>query len=128
MCVARSVPSPRIIPFAQIYYQNVRGVRTKIYELRQGISLHNYSIFSIREIWFTSNIRSEELGFHNYLVYRFDRVFTSSMSSRGGRVFLAAKRNLNSSHIETGFVAVKHIFIKIKLNNLFYFRMFSHST
>lgn len=55
------------------YYQNVRGLRTKLDTLRQNIPTLNYDVYCLTETWLYDQIFSPELGFTNYDVYRLDR-------------------------------------------------------
>lgn len=78
--------SSRISEPIQIYYQNVRGVRTKIHELRVNIPLFNYNVYAFSETRLNSNTNSEELGFVDCNIYRFDRNASTSDCLRGGVV------------------------------------------
>lgn len=101
----------------EAYYQNVRGVRTKIHQLRECVSLNNYSFYVLTETWLNANISSQELGFKNYDVYRSDRNSDTSDKLRGGGVLIAACRTLRSSLVVTSVTSVEHVFVKFRFNN-----------
>ncbi|XP_062539007.1 uncharacterized protein LOC134207301 [Armigeres subalbatus] len=61
------------------YYQNVRGLRTKIESL---------------QTWLHSDISNAEIS-SDYTIYRGDRSESTSLHSRGGGVLIAAKNNLD---------------------------------
>jgi len=57
-------------PFTlDIYYQNVRGLNTKLKYLNAQIPYSNFNVFAFTEMWLSKNISSSELGFYNYNVY-----------------------------------------------------------
>lgn len=100
-----------------IYYQNVRGLRTKLHHLRQSIPLSNYDIIAFSETWLHDGISDAELGFICYDIYRFDRNASSSVSVRGGGVLVAVKQNLKCSIINSNITSVEHILIKLTLRS-----------
>ena len=64
-----------------IYYQNIRGVRTKVNELRLSSSESDYNIIILAETWLDENIPSSLLFGSEYTVTRGDRtVYNSSLS------------------------------------------------
>jgi len=49
-----------------MFYQNVRGLLTKIPYLRNALLNVNYDIICLNETWLNSNVFDAELGFNNY--------------------------------------------------------------
>jgi len=97
-CVS-SVPNI-VCNFLKTYYQNVRGLRTKLNTLRCNFILFDsYDIIILTETWLTPNIDNAELGFVGYHIFRFDRNSHTSSSTRGGGVLIAIKSNLKASLI-----------------------------
>ena len=66
-----------------IYYQNVRGLNTKVNEFYAASTLAKFDVYALAETWLTSNVTSSELFNEKYTVIRHDHVL-----SRGGGVLL----------------------------------------
>ncbi|KAK9730293.1 Endonuclease-reverse transcriptase [Popillia japonica] len=80
-----------------VYYQNVRGLRTKTQQLyTQTLDLH-YDIVCLTETYLNSSVLNGELFNANYTVYRRDRESCASLKSDGGGVLLAIRNNFLSS-------------------------------
>jgi hypothetical protein len=78
-----------------IFYQNVRGLRTKTNDAYLEILKEDYDLICLTETWLHSNITSEELFDERYLVLRRDRGDTVfSNRSMGGGVLIAVKRTI----------------------------------
>jgi hypothetical protein len=76
-----------------IYYQNVRGLRTKQPELFENVCSTDYSIICLTETWLN------DLCYHNlfpdwYTVFRSDRA--SVNTTRGGEVLIALSSRVRS--------------------------------
>lgn len=80
----------------RIYYENVRGLRTKLNDLKKSLPqlLEPYDIFILTETWLSSHISDSELGFQNFNVYRCDRSPLTSQFSRAGGVLIALRKTL----------------------------------
>lgn len=60
-----------------VLYQNVRGLRTKLIDFKQNVSVSNVEILCISESCLNSNILySEVLAVNEYSVFRRDREST----------------------------------------------------
>jgi len=102
-----------------MYYQNVRGLRTKLVSLRCSVpSFLNYDILVLTETWLTPDIDDSELGFTGYQLFRLDRNSENSPHSRGGGVLLAVKSALNPQPITTNVNNVEQIFVLLSLNSV----------
>lgn len=71
-----------------IYYQNVRGIRTKLKDLVCGAPLIEYDILVFTETWLINTIYDAELGLTDFDIYRNDRCEITQDSSRGGEYSL----------------------------------------
>lgn len=78
-----------------IYYQNVRGLRSKLNTFRLNLLENCYPIVALTETWLTHSIRSSELFPDNYTVLRRDRDVMLTGKSRGGGVLLAVDESIN---------------------------------
>lgn len=106
----------RLSPFG-IYYQNVRGLRTKIHDLRSAILLasESYDIIVLVETWLSNDILDAELGLNDYKLFRFDRNSDTSMYIRGEGILIAVNRRLPNRAIVTSISSVEQLFVN---NNL----------
>lgn len=77
-----------------IYYQNVRGLRTKSHEFLRNILCNNYDVVCIAESWLNTNFHNSEYFDSRYEVYRCDRNVMVSGYERGGGVLIAVRRDL----------------------------------
>ena len=84
--------------FLSLYYQNVRGLRTKTNTLNLALSSSDYDIIALSETWLRDDICNSELT-ADYKVYRCDRNHETSALQRGGGVLIGIKNNLTSSTI-----------------------------
>lgn len=85
-----------------MYYQNVRGLRTKLVELRCTVSSLAviYDVIVFHETWLIDGISDAELGLNNYKIFRLDRCDRTSACRRGGGVLIAVRNNFICSHID----------------------------
>lgn len=74
-----------------VYYQNVRGLRTKT-NIRTNISACQHDIIIFTEHWLNENFFSSEYFDDNYSVERYDR--KSSNKERGGGALVAIKNRI----------------------------------
>ncbi|XP_058827779.1 uncharacterized protein LOC131687700 [Topomyia yanbarensis] len=79
-----------------IYYQNVRGLRTKIDELFIAVSDAEYDVIVLTETWLNDQINSLQLFGSKYTAYRNDRDPDSTGKKRGGGVLIAVSNRLSS--------------------------------
>jgi hypothetical protein len=77
-----------------IYYQNCRGLRTKLHTLFMSILTNSYDIIILTETWLNADIFDTEFIDNRYIVYRADRDRVASGRRDGGGVLIAVKRTL----------------------------------
>lgn len=99
----------------KIYYQNVRGLRTKLKKLACSIAILNYDIYLFSETWLNQDIANSELGFQNFTVYRCDRNPNTSTRKTGGGVLIAVRNSIQSKLLNIQRSDVETIFVLIKL-------------
>lgn len=91
-----------LIKFSSInlYYQNVRGLRTKTHEFLSSLASSSADIIILTETWLNDSVNSSELFDDRYNVYRRDRVVNKlSKKKDGGGVLIAVTKKLCSKHI-----------------------------
>lgn len=113
----RNQTSPAVESQLTIYYQNVRGIRTKLDSLRTTIPLFSCDLFAFTETWLFAGVFTPEIGFSDHDVFRCDRSVSTSNYSRGGGVLLAVRRNLRCSQINTRNSTIEHVCVKFKLHS-----------
>lgn len=84
-----------------IYYQNVRGLNTKIDVFSPNVSDCEYHIIALSETWLKSDVISSELFPNHYEVYRSDRNFEQVGLTSGGGVLIAIDNTIKSEVIDT---------------------------
>lgn len=82
-----------------MYYQNVRGLRTKTNQVYLNTLNLNLDIIIFTETWLTENYENSELFSEKFIVYRNDRNSRSSAFARGGGVLIAINSHLQSNKI-----------------------------
>jgi len=100
-----------------LYYQNVRGLRSKLFNLHSNFVLLSYDIFLLTETWLSNDINNAELNFSGYTIFRCDRSIHSSNFSRGGGVLIAVRNNLRPQLIPTGVQNFEQLFVRISVTN-----------
>lgn len=103
-----------------VYYQNVRGLRSKLDNFRLEMLVNDYPVIALTETWLNSSVNNSELFPGNYNVLRCDRDESSSGMSRGGGVVLAINNSIKVhrlAELETD--AVDNIWARLKISNNF---------
>lgn len=80
-----------------LYYQNCRGLRSKLHTLFMNILLHSYDIIILTETWLTSDIFDNELIDSRYVLFRCDRDREATGRRDGGGVLVAVLRSIATS-------------------------------
>lgn len=80
-----------------IYYQNVRGIRTKLQDVYKNVLLCNYQVIIFTETWLNDNIFTAEILDDRYQIFRRDRQSnTFSKDKDGGGVLIAVLKSLSA--------------------------------
>lgn len=82
-----------------LYYQNVRGLNSKLADFYNGTIAVGFDIYAITETWLDSGVANGEIFDQSYEVFRSDRNFHRLGLSRGGGVLLAVKSDFKPLHI-----------------------------
>ena len=101
----------------KVYYQNVRGLRTKIDELFVAASEGEYDIIVLTETWLNETINSLQLFGSRYTVYRQDRDPLSTGKFRGGGTLIAVSNHLSSKRkLDIG-NDLEQLWVSVCINN-----------
>lgn len=95
-----------------MYYQNVRGLRTKLTTLLCNASICEYQVLMFTETNLSDDISDAELGLNNYLIFRKDRSKETSHKKTMGGVLLAVHKSIPCSLLPTE-SPIEQIYIKI---------------
>ena len=98
------------------YFQNIRGLRSKAYDLLLLIKKYKIDILMLQETWLSQNVEFKLKGFK---VYRQDRV----NNPRGGGIAIICKENLDTEVINSNEIMemgevneLQFVTIKLKTN------------
>lgn len=81
----------------KIYYQNVRGIRSKTRDVKLNILSNNFDILIFTETWLCDGVFDGEFIDNRYTVYRKDRKQTEvGKFKNGGGVMIAVNNSLES--------------------------------
>lgn len=83
-----------------VYYQNVRGLRTKCQALYSNTSKHDFDIICLTETSLNDSFVNNVLFDNRYLVFRHDRDDRTSAKSIGGGSLIAIKKCLSPNIIQ----------------------------
>lgn len=103
------------------YYQNVRGLNTKVTEFYSSVSECEFDVIALSETWLHCDVSSSELFPDSYVVCRKDRKFQRLNQQCGGGVLLAFKSHIKSevldvSLFDMNFPAIDFLAVKCSIN------------
>lgn len=99
-----------------IYYQNVRGLRTKTRECYLNIINNNYDIIIFTETWLCDSINNAEIFGNSYMVYKCNRSIVNSTKKIGGGVLVAVNIKFSSTLVNFSEVSInEEIWVKVSL-------------
>ena len=82
------------------FYQNVRGLNTKITDFYNFTTSTDYDLIGLTETWLKPSVNSSELFNHNYLVLRCDRNVQALGVSKGGGALLAVTNRVCAAPLD----------------------------
>lgn len=78
----------------KLYYQNVRGLRTKCPDFYRNVSQSNHDVIVITETWLLDSIGNSELFDERYIVWRRNCDFQVTGQTKGGGVMIAVRMDI----------------------------------
>ena len=100
-----------------IYYQNVRGLRTKSVDFFTSVLTEAYPVIVLTETWLNDTFSNTILIDKRYTVYRKDRSTSTSSKSRGGGVLIAVLNTFQSEVIDYDLYSTREeIWVAIYIN------------
>lgn len=79
-----------------VYYQNVRGINSKLSTVKKNSSSREFNIMCLTETWLNNSVLDSEIIDPSYRVYRRDRDPLTSQKTKGGGVLIAISDDLIS--------------------------------
>lgn len=101
-----------------VYYQNVRGLRTKTHDLHKSSAINNYKIICLSETWLNNSFYDSEILHDDYTIFRKDRLYSLSSTGRGGGCLIAVRKNMTAQRMqefETQLDFLEDVWIRILL-------------
>lgn len=83
----------------KIYYQNVRGLKSKTKNFRLKLLQSSYDVILLCETWLHDAIFSSELFDDKYIIYRKDRDNSLFSKNDGGGCLIAVRKDLFSKRL-----------------------------
>ncbi|CAG9136232.1 unnamed protein product [Plutella xylostella] len=99
-----------------VYYQNVRGLRTKTNQFYRNICLHSFDLIAVTESWLNDSIYDSELFDGRYCVWRRDRDYKLTNQELGGGVLLATRKHLSVTPRPNWNSSAEDLWISINLS------------
>jgi exonuclease III len=99
------------------YYQNVRGLRSKLDDVRQYLSYTDNDVICLTETWLNDSVNTLELFPIHFNIYRKDRDLAVNSKKDGGGVLIAVRKSLISERIEYLETDDENIWIRILTGN-----------
>ena len=87
-----STASITLLSSLSIYYQNARGINSKLVELFNSLLTCNFELIILTETWLTDSVANSEFCPDNFEIYRSDRKFNKTTLTRGGGVLIAMRK------------------------------------
>ncbi|EFA13138.1 hypothetical protein TcasGA2_TC002010 [Tribolium castaneum] len=102
----------------QIYYQNVRGLRTKLSELYNNILCEQYPVIVLTETLLNPDINNSEfIDTNKYMVFRSDRSPEVTNKFRGGGVLIAVEKNFPSNQVQCDATMREELWVFVYVNS-----------
>lgn len=100
-----------------IYYQNVRGLRSKTNIFYRNVCAASYDIIILTETWLLDGISDAELFDGRYVVWRRDRDYKYTGQTRGGGVLIATHKMLATIYQPTYQSTAEDLWVTLDFGN-----------
>lgn len=78
----------------EIYYQNVRWLRSKTIEFYRNLCTNSYDLIILTENWLNDRVLDFEVFDNRFIVWRRDRNYNLAYQKSGGGVLTASRNSL----------------------------------
>lgn len=103
-----------------IFYQNCRGVKSKLEQLRFSLINNDCDIIALSETWLNKSIATAEFSLDDRICFRRDRNKLVTGKSQGGGVLLAVRNCYIITEYQIFDEDQEAVCVKIKLNNNYF--------
>lgn len=83
----------------KLYYQNTRGLRTKLAQFLFASRTYDFDIVALTETWLNADIADSQLFTNNFTVHRHDRNQNLTDHTRGGGCLVAINKDISNYRI-----------------------------
>lgn len=97
------------------FYQNCRGLRTKLNNFKCNVSSLNCDFIVLTETWLTDNFSNSELGLDSFNIFGYDRCSFTSNCLRGGGVLISVHKDIPVYSVPISQLNVEHIFVHFSI-------------
>ncbi|XP_055632829.1 uncharacterized protein LOC129773254 [Toxorhynchites rutilus septentrionalis] len=102
----------------RFYYQNVRGLKSKIDDFFLACLEVEYDVIVLVETWLDERINSVQLFGNSFNVFRMDRNHKNSLRKVGGGVLIAVRKVFDSCLCTEGMVdSLEQVFVQISVTD-----------
>lgn len=100
----------------KIFYQNVRGIRTKTNVIYLALLNTDFDVIVFSETWLNDSISCSEIIDNRYTVFRRDRESAESCKSDGGGVLIAVSKRYKSCRIDSWETRCEDLWVNIVMD------------
>lgn len=103
-----------------LYYQNCRGLRTKLNTIYMNILIECYDVIILTETWLSPNILDSEFIDSRYNVFRCDRNRDATGKKDGGGTLIAVHQSVITTRLTLKSVIplnFDYVLLKLKSHN-----------
>lgn len=100
-----------------MYYQNVRGLRTKASILYRNVCVNSYDIICFTESWLNDGFFNNELFDDRYVVWRRDRNYAVTEQKKGGGVLIAVNREIAAENRTEWSSSAEDLWLTLTIRN-----------
>lgn len=101
----------------KMYYQNIRGMRTKSKAFFEKMIANGYDVILLCETWLNDNFYDSEFFDNRYIVFRIDRNKEETGMTLGGGCLVAIKSNLASMRMREWEMNKEDVWLSIVHDN-----------
>lgn len=90
---------PDLPSLTTFFYQNIRGLRTKVLDFSKRVLVSNFDFIFLSETWLNETFFTAELFGTSYNAFRHDRDYQVLNCARGGGVLIASATSMSCSEL-----------------------------
>lgn len=103
-----------------VYYQNCRGIKTKLEDLKLNLLNHNSDIIVLTETWLNSSVYNQEFN-TDKIIFRKDRDQKLTGKKQGGGVLIALSKTFTAEQCDIFDNDLEALCVKVRLDQREFF-------